>query len=100
MEVRTVARNVLPTSMRRPLSRAHHRFVFRRAMRRFLRAPEASVAPRGRVLSELIYGWGNEEWSAMDEYLAACIQNALVAKWSILECWSGVSHAIAGGECD
>lgn len=82
--------------MRRPLSRAHRRFVFRQAMRRFLRDPAASVAPRAPVLNELIYGWGNESWSAMDEYLAACIQNALVAKGPILECGSGLSTLVIG----
>lgn len=96
MEVRTVARKVLPASMRRPLSRAHRRFVFRQAMRSFLRAPAASVTPRNQVLHELIYGWGNESWSAMDEYLVACIQNALVTKGPILECGSGLSSLVVG----
>ena len=96
MEVRTVARKVLPASMRRPLSRAHRRFVFRQAMRSFLRAPAASVTPRNQVLHELIYGWGNESWSAMDEYLAACIQNALVTNGPILECGSGLSSLVVG----
>jgi len=65
-------------------------------MRRFLHAPAASVAPRASVLNELIYGWGNESWSAMDEYLAACIQNALVANGPILECGSGLSTLVVG----
>src|SRR5262245_2517879 len=96
MEKPTIARRVLPTSMRRHLSRAHRRVVFRRAMRRFLRAPAGCAVPGDRVLLELIYGWGNESWSALDEYLAACIQSALVAKGPILECGSGLSSLLVG----
>jgi hypothetical protein len=96
MEKRTIARRVLPTSLRRHLSRAHRHVVFRRAMRRFLRAPAAYAEPGDPVLLELIYGWGNELWSALDEYLAACIQCALVAKGPILECGSGLSSLVVG----
>ena len=32
----------------------------------------------------------------MDEYLAACIQNALVVKGPILECGSGLSSLVVG----
>lgn len=96
MEVRTVARKLLPPSVRRPISRAHRRLVFDRAMRRFLRAPAARVVSPDPVLLELIYGWGNEEWSAMDEYLSACVQNALVARGPILECGSGLSSLVVG----
>ncbi|HKE93518.1 MAG TPA: class I SAM-dependent methyltransferase, partial [Povalibacter sp.] len=78
------------------MARAHRRLVFRRAMRRFLRAPASSVVARDRVLPELIYGWGNEEWSAMDEYLTACVQSALVARGPILECGSGLSSLVVG----
>jgi hypothetical protein len=96
MELRTVARTLLPPSLRRPLSYAHRRVVFRRAMPRFLRAPAACAVPGDRLLLELIYGWGNEEWSALDEYLAACIQYALVTSGPILECGSGLSTLVVG----
>ena len=65
-------------------------------MPRFLRAPAACAAPGDRLLLELIYGWGNESWSALDEYLAACIQNALVTTGPILECGSGLSTLVVG----
>ena len=65
-------------------------------MPRFLRAPADCAIPGDRVLLELIYGWGNESWSAMDEYLAGCIQSALVTKGPILECGSGLSSLLVG----
>lgn len=96
MELRTVARKLVPTSGRRLLKQAHRRVVFRRAMPRFLRAPAACAEPGDRLLLDLIYGWGNELWSALDEYLAACIQSALVTSGPILECGSGLSTLIVG----
>src|SRR5262245_33168109 len=96
MELRTVARKLLPTASRRLLVQAHRRVVFRRAMPRFLRAPAACAVPGDRLLLELIYGWGNETWSALDEYLAACVQSALVTRGPILECGSGLSTLVVG----
>lgn len=64
-------------------------------MPKFMRAPAACAVPGHQLLLELIYGWGNE-WSALDEYLAACIRSALVAEGPILECGSGLSTLVVG----
>jgi hypothetical protein len=60
-------------------------------MIRFLDDPEACLQPKNSTLSELIYGWGNEAWSAREEYLTSCIAHALAAKGAILECGSGLT---------
>ncbi len=65
-------------------------------MTRFLRDPAACSHPGHPVLIDLIYGWGNEAWSAQDEYLAACLQHALTARGPILECGSGLSTILVG----
>jgi predicted O-methyltransferase YrrM len=65
--------------------------VFKQAMKAFLHDPGACAYPGHPVLADLIYGWGNEAWSAQDEYLASCISHALEANGSILECGSGLS---------
>jgi hypothetical protein len=96
MGVRTIARALVPRAIRRVLRRAHRDVVFRRAMRRFLRAPAACAVPGNRVLRDLVYGWGNETWSALDEYLTACIQGSVAAKGPILECGSGLSTLLVG----
>lgn len=65
-------------------------------MTRFLEDPAACSHPGHRVLTDLIYGWGNEAWSAQDEYLAGCLQHALTARGPILECGSGLSTILVG----
>lgn len=65
--------------------------MFRRAVGRFVRNPEACGVSGSPVLADLIYGWGNESYSAPDEYLAACIRHALGSSGPILECGSGLS---------
>jgi len=74
----------------------HRTLVFRRAMRRFLRDPEACASPGNSVLNALVYGWGNENWSAHSAYLAACVGGALAARGAILECGSGLSTLLIG----
>lgn len=65
-------------------------------MKRFLKAPERWTRPGNRVVADLIYGWGNEAWTALDDYLAGCIEHALTAKGPILECGSGLSTILVG----
>lgn len=75
---------------------ARREFVFRRAMRRFLRAPERCAHPDHAVLRDLVRGWGNEEWSALEELLAACVDQALTVDGPILECGSGLTTIVMG----
>jgi Methyltransferase domain len=91
-----IAKALLPAPVGRSLRRHHRALVFRRAMRRFMTHPEAAVAPGSDLLSALIYGWGNESWSAREEYLAACLQHALTCKGPILECGSGLTTLLVG----
>ena len=81
---------------RRLLRAAQRAFVFRRAMHKFLQCPEAYAQPGNPVMADLIFGWGNEGWSALDEYLAGCMAHALKANGPILECGSGLSTILVG----
>ena len=65
-------------------------------MRRFLKDPEDCAHPANPVILDLIYGWGNEGWSALDEYLAVCINHALTSRGPTLECGSGLSTILLG----
>jgi len=86
----------LPWRLRR-YGRAHHRrYIFWRAMRKFLRDPQLSINERSSVLSDLIYGWGNEDWSALEEYLQGCLKYAQHADGPILECGTGLSTILLG----
>lgn len=68
--------------------------VFASAMEILLQNPSACAFPGNPVLLDLIYGWGNEAWSARDEYLAACISHASSASGAILECGAGLSSIV------
>lgn len=70
--------------------------VFRRAFQQFIHNPGSCAHPGNPVLLDLIYGWGNEHWSALDEYLAACIRYALGSSGPTLECGSGLSTLLMG----
>lgn len=95
-QLRAIAKSLLPLRVRRSLRGAYRGFVFRRAMRKFLRAPDSCAQPGNPVLSRLIYGWGNESWSADDDYVVACIEHASVSIGPILECGSGLSTILVG----
>ena len=90
------AKAVLPAPLRRFLRTRHRAFVFRRAMKRFLKHPESCLDPGSAIVSDLIYGWGNELWSALDEYLVACVEHALASNGPVLECGSGLSTVVVG----
>ena len=96
MQLRTIVKSVLPFPVLRFLRAAHRDHVFRRGMRRFLQDPESCAQCGNTVVNDLIYGWGNEGWSASDEYLASCIEHALHTKGPILECGSGLSTILIG----
>jgi len=96
MTLRNVVKSVLPASVRDSLRAAEREIVFRRAMRRFLANPVACARPGSPVLKDLIRGWGNDGWSASDEYLAGCIAHASTTSGPILECGSGLSTILIG----
>ena len=48
------------------------------------------------VLDDLIYGWGNEGWSANKAYLRECVERALVVDGPTLECGSGLTTILVG----
>ncbi|MGK7910660.1 MAG: hypothetical protein AB4050_04125 [Synechococcus sp.] len=65
-------------------------------MKAFLSAPERHIRIGDPIIADLIYGWGNEHWSASDEYLVACMEHALAMNGPILECGSGLSTILVG----
>lgn len=65
-------------------------------MRDVVRDPDSLLVGRDLDLSPLIYGWGNEPWSASEEYLMGCLEAARGASGPILECGSGLSTLLVG----
>jgi hypothetical protein len=95
-QARSIVKSLMPRQVRGFLRAVHRDLVFRRAMRKFLDAPEACLGPANSVVADLIYGWGNEGWSASNGYLDGCIQHALASNGPILECGSGLSTVLVG----
>ena len=94
--LRSIVKTILPARFRLFLRAAHRDLVFGRAMRRFLRQPDILTQPGNKVAADLIYGWGNESWSALDEYIVGCIEQALILDGPVLECGSGLSTLLIG----
>ena len=86
----------MPSQIRSLIRGRCRHVVFEQAMKQFLEDPGACAYPGNPILIDLIYGWGNEAWSARDEYLAGCINQALSSSGPILECGSGLSTILLG----
>lgn len=84
----------VPYQIRHLFDAGNRELVFQRTLSEFINNPAAWVNPDNPLLSHLIYGWGNEAWSAREEYLAACIEQALKSHGAILECGSGLSTIV------
>ena len=89
--------NILPWKLRNIFDLAHRKHALNKAMDKFLQNPEQCFNEQSSLLNELFYGWGNEAWSAENEYLLACIKYALTCTGPILECGSGFSTLLVGG---
>lgn len=76
-------------------ARQLRRYEFNRteALSGVVRRLERSRAPsvHSTLWSDAVYGWGNEEWSADEMYLAEVIRTAESTRGSILECGSGLT---------
>src|SRR5262245_17078476 len=95
-QLNSLAKSLVPHRVRSAVRAVHRDLVFRRAMKRFLKNPEACKHAGNPVIGNLIYGWGNEGWSALEEYLAECMNHAWVSRGPILECGSGLSTILIG----
>jgi predicted O-methyltransferase YrrM len=91
----------ISTALRFPQARRWARrtfdaFKFDLAMRRFMADPEAAVKTGSSVLADLINGWGNTGWSAMDEYLRVGVDHVFRSGGAVLECGTGLSTLLFG----
>lgn len=93
---KALAKALVPPPVRRLIRGWHRRFVFHRAMKRLIANPAAASSPNSTVMEDLVYGWGNQAWSAQGEYLRACVSHALAAPGPVLECGSGLSTLVLG----
>lgn len=86
----------IPWRVRNLVDKIRRPSVFKRTMRDLRRILSQEVKPSRDVWLDLIYGWGNEAWSAEPEYLTALWEYAEKADGPILECGSGLSTFVLG----
>lgn len=96
--LRMLARTLLPAGLRRELRARHRATVLRRELRAFGASPLANAGDAR--FERLVYGWGNENWSAHGEYLRHIARRVADQGGAVLECGSGLSTlllaAVAG----
>jgi hypothetical protein len=78
------------------MRRAFDSLKFDRAMRRFGADPRAAIQAGSSVLTDLIDGWGNAGWSALQDYLRVGIEHVLETEDAVLECGTGLSTLLFG----
>jgi hypothetical protein len=91
----TLIKRIIPKSIKNQLREAHRRYVFDKSIKEFARLRGDSL-PGRKLLAGLIYGWGNEGYSAETEYLSSLTERALKTRGPILECGSGLSTVLLG----
>ena len=67
-----------------------------RALKRLGRVRLGDAVPY-LALTDAVYGWGNEGWSADEDYLRRLMSEATAAKGTIVECGSGLSTLLIAG---
>jgi hypothetical protein len=82
--------------VRERLNTLHRNHCFRRSLWGLSRDLKNVRTPRDWIIRDLIYGWGNDAWSATEDYLAACVKHALLTEGPILECGSGLTTIVLG----
>lgn len=85
----------LPYRKYMDLRRSLRRNFFRKTLKTVIINPNRIIED-SKVLTDLSYGWANEEYSANLEYLQLCLEYATHAKQPILECGSGLSTILLG----
>lgn len=92
---RRTLRWLLPIRLRQTLRMLHRRHVLRRALAALPAVDEATPVTRmASTFDGLVYGWGNETFSARHEFLAAVVSYGRRAAGPILECGSGLSTVV------
>lgn len=88
-------KSLMPISMRKALLGFHQRYVFRKALRKLLSLNRFDSID-DHLIQSLVYGWGNQGFSAKKDYLKEIINRTKNVNGCILECGSGLSTIIMG----
>ena len=84
-------KSLMPGSVEKPLRALHRAHVLRTALGQFDRRMGGTDPIPMQLVADLIYGWGNEGWSAKPELLSYVLEEFRSFRGTALECGSGVS---------
>ena len=85
----------IPKQVKEYARKRHQDYVLEKSVDKFA-ALDSDVMPSDELLSNLVYGWGNEGYSAEHEYLSALVVYARKMRAPVLECGSGLSTLLLG----
>ena len=69
--------------------------MFSGALKEFAANP-GRLPRAAQLMDDLTYGWGNETFSALNEYIAEVVTQTLAVRGPILECGSGLTTILMG----
>lgn len=86
-------KKIIPKSIKRFARERHRQYILEKSLQDF---SQSKTSPSNELFSDLIYGWGNEGFSAEHEYLLALTDQVAKSDAPILECGSGLSTLLLG----
>lgn len=88
--------DIIPVSMRKFLLKTHQQYVWPSALKEYKTLIESGLYPSKELIKKLVYGWGNQGFSAQIDYIDTCISNTLNTNGLIFECGSNLSTILIG----
>jgi hypothetical protein len=88
------AKSFIPRSVRRRLRSAHRQWTLERALRQTEGVIAGHEPVDGELAGQLLYGWGNEGWSAKAGLVTYLLNDLRGFKGTMLECGSGLSTVL------
>jgi len=88
--------DLIPVSTRKFLLKLHQQSVWPGALAAYKKLIESGQHPSKELIQKLVYGWGNQGFSAQINYIDTCIKSAVSTEGLIFECGSGLSTILIG----
>lgn len=89
-------KKIIPVKVRKFLLQLHQQYFWKRAIKTYQEQINNGKIPDTTLLRQLVYGWGNQGFSAQINYMETCIANTMNSEGLIFECGSGLSTILIG----
>jgi hypothetical protein len=88
--------SIIPFKIRKAILQIHQNWVWKKSIFEFKNRIEKNIVIDDILLRKLVYGWGNQGFSAQVNYLKTCIKYGLSCQLPVLECGSGLTTVLLG----